>query len=78
MKKTVIILAAALFAAAPAMRAQGGLSHKILAEISKGYEGTSADRAIRNALNTTPINTLAQVAGVAPMDTHFSYEVKRV
>ena len=76
MKKTVIILAAALFATAPAMRAQGGLSHKILAEISKGYEGTSADRAIRNALNTTPINTLAQVAGVAPMDTHFSYEVK--
>jgi bleomycin hydrolase len=54
----------------------GGINAAMLAEISKGYEGTAADKAIRNALNTTPINTLALNADNLPMDTRFSDMVK--
>ena len=51
----------------------GGISSELLAEISKGYEGNAADKAIRNALATTPIATLAMNAENAAMiDTHFS------
>ena len=49
----------------------------VLAEISKGYEGTGADKAIKNALATTPINTLAiNSENAAMIDTHFSDRVK--
>ena len=55
----------------------GGLSADILSEIKTGYQGTAADKAIRNALNTTPMATLAANAEKAAMiDTHFSDQVK--
>ena len=55
----------------------GGISSELLAEISKGYEGNAADKAIRNALATTPIATLALNAENAAMiDTHFTDIVK--
>lgn len=59
-----------------AQTAGGGLSEEALKEISKGYADTPSDRAIRNALNQTPINTLATVAQHPMSDTHFTYEVK--
>ena len=53
MKKAFLLLAAV--AGTLTLHAQqskvGGLSEAVLAEISKGYEGTAADKAIRNALN---------------------------
>ena len=78
MRKIILAAAAALAmtAMANAQDPKGGLSPEILSELRTGYQGTAADKAIRNALNTTPIGTLAQVAGVSPMDTHFTYEVK--
>ena len=73
MKKTTL-LAVAMLVGALALNAQnkGGISTDLLGEISKGYEGTAADKALRNALNTTPINTLALNADNLPVDTRFS------
>ena len=60
-----------------AQNIKGGISAEMLKEISKGYEGSAADKALHNALNTTPIATLSQNAdNLAMIDTHFSDEVK--
>jgi bleomycin hydrolase len=84
MNRFIIALAAAALLASPVMNAQqragspeGGISKEMLAEISKGYEGTASDKAIRNALACNPIATLAlnsENAGM--MDTHFSDRVR--
>ena len=77
MKKALLLLAA--IAGTLTLNAQnkkGGIDAKLLGEISKGYEGTAADKALRNALNTTAINTLALNADNIPMDTRFSDVVK--
>ena len=76
--KRILTLAALLLAALPGAIAQnGGLSEEILSEIRTGYQGTPADKAVRNALNTTPMATLAANAeNVAMIDTHFSDQVK--
>ena len=77
MKKALMIVAALAGALTlNAQNRQGGISAELLGEISKGYEGTAADKALRNALNTTPINTLALNADNLPMDTRFSDVVK--
>ena len=56
---------------------EGGISAEMLKEISKGYEGTAADRAIKNALAGTGIGTLAiNSENLAMIDTHFSDRVK--
>ena len=84
MKK--LVLAAALaamcagfnaYAQQPAGNPKGGISAEMLAKISDRYEGNAADKALRNALATTPINTLAMNAENAAMiDTHFSDRVR--
>ena len=84
MNRFIIALAAAALLASPVMNAQqragspeGGISKEMLAEISKGYEGSASDKAIRNALACNPIATLAlnsENAGM--MDTHFSDRVR--
>ena len=84
MKK--LVLAAALaamcagfnaYAQQPAGNPKGGISAEMLAKISDRYEGKAADKALRNALATTPINTLAMNAENAAMiDTHFSDRVR--
>ncbi len=77
MKKIILLaLAAATALSLNAQNERGGLSATVLAEISKGYEGTAADKALRNALNTTAINTLALNADNRPLDTRFSDVVK--
>ena len=56
---------------------EGVISAEMLKEISKGYEGTAADRAIKNALAGTGIGTLAvNSENAAMIDTHFSDRVK--
>ena len=72
--KRILIIAASIFSAAiVSAQNNGGISSDMLAEISKGYEGTGADKAIKNALATTPINTLAiNSENAAMIDTHFS------
>jgi len=81
MKKTLVItasllLCAAAFAQKPAGDPKGGISAQMLKEISAAYEGNATDKALRNALNSTAINTLAVSAdNLAMIDTHFSNEV---
>ena len=84
MKRIFLTAAMAAFLAGGVAYAQqsagspeGGISAKMLSEISKGYEGNASDRAIRNALAGTSIATLAVNAENAAMiDTHFSDRVK--
>ena len=77
MKRIAVILAAMTAAFGAMAQNNGGISAETLAEIQKGYQGTAADKAIRNALNTTPIATLAENAeNSAMIDTHFSDCVK--
>lgn len=87
MRKTVFsfVMATALLCAGHQAVAQqqragaaaGGISPELLQEISKGYEGTASDKAIKNALAGTPIGTLAiNAENAAMIDTHFSDRVK--
>ncbi len=79
MRKLLIsaLLITAGSVAAMAQTGSGGITASMLTEISKGYEGNASDKAIRNALATTPIATLAMNADNAAMiDTHFTDMVK--
>ena len=81
MKKIVMMAAMLLtvtaFAQKPAGDPKGGISADLLREISKGYEGTAADKALQNALNAAQITVLsAKTGNLAKMDTHFSDVVK--
>ncbi len=81
MKRIILILAAGIFslsalAQKPAGDTKGGISADMLRELAGAYEGSAADKALRNALNGTPINVLAVSADrPVTMDTHFSDEV---
>ena len=76
------VFAASAFAQAlpkgsAAASAEGGITSEMLEEISKGYEGTASDKAIKNALAGTSITTLAvNSENAAMIDTHFSDRVK--
>ena len=77
MKKTVLLLTLALASFAATAQPKGAITPEMLAEISKGYEGNAADKAIRNALNTTSITVLsANAENAAMIDTNFSDRVK--
>ena len=58
MKKTLTTLALAL-ACLAATAQNGGITPDMLSEISKGWAGTPADKALRNAIAVAPINTLS-------------------
>ena len=77
MKKTLTLLALALLCIGASAQPKGSITPDMLAQIRKGYEGTSADKAIRNALNTTSITVLsANAENAAMIDTEFSDRVK--
>ncbi len=73
----MVVMGMTAYAQQPAGSPEGGISAELLAEISKGYEGTASDKAIKNALAVNPIGNLAMNAENAAMiDTHFSDRVK--
>lgn len=84
MKRLVLVAAVAALCSANVADAQqragapdGGISPEMLARISEGYAGDAGDKAVRNALATTPIGTLAiNAENAAMIDTHFSDRVK--
>ena len=84
MKKMFVFAAMAVlfaggvaYAQQPAGSPDGGITPEMLKEISKGYEGNAADKALRNALAVTPIGTLAiNAENAAMIDTHFSDRVR--
>ena len=77
--KRLLTCAALLAAALSLANAQnvGGISDAMLSELRAAYQGNAADKAIRNAMNATPMATLAANSEKAAMiDTHFSDQVK--
>jgi len=75
--KKMTALAAVLIAGALSAFAQGGITPEMMGEIRKGYEGSAADKALRNALNTASISVLAANAeNDAMIDTEFSDRVR--
>ena len=72
-----LLTGSAAMAQQPAGSHEGGISPEMLAQISKGYEGNAADKALKNALAGTSIATLAiNAENAAMIDTHFSDRVK--
>ena len=72
-----LLSGSAAMAQQPAGSPEGGISAEMLAQISKGYEGNAADKALKNALAGTSIATLAiNAENAAMIDTHFSDRVK--
>ena len=77
MKKTVVLALAMCAALSLQAQQKGSISSEMLKEIEDSYVSTPADKAIRNALNTTSIAVLAENADNAAMiDTHFSDRVR--
>lgn len=78
MKKN-ILLACLLCAAAgitSAQNAAGGISADMLKQIRQSYQGTVADKALRNAIGSNDIQKLAlNQENRTEMDTHFSIRV---
>ena len=73
----VFLLALAASTAAFAQQDKGGITEAMMEQIRTGYTASSADKAARNALTTTPINTLAMNGeNLAMIDTHFSHRVR--
>mgnify|MGYP006906165796 CR=1 FL=1 len=59
MKKLCFLLTAALAAVMPAPAQKGAITPDMLDGMRKAYQPTPAEKALRNALNATDINTLA-------------------
>ena len=79
MKRIAIIALAALVCFAAKAQNQGGITPELLSQIESSFKAGSAEKAIRNAMNTTSIAVLAQNAENAAMiDTEFSDRVKTV
>ena len=78
--KRLFICAALLVAGALGASAQskdGGISSEMLARISKSYTGSAEQKAVKNALASSSIATLAiNAENLAMIDTHFSHQVK--
>ena len=75
MKKLISL--ALVFLCAGAAAQNGGITPEMLSRISQGWKGDAADKALRNAIGQTPLNTLAVNAENAAMiDTGFSDRVK--
>ena len=77
MKRSILLLALALLGVGATAQSKGSITPQMLDEIKQGYAGTAADKAIRNALNTTSITVLsANAENAAMIDTNFSDRVK--
>ena len=76
----LLICLVALAATSPLAKAQsaeGGIDEKMMAKIRSGYTASPEQKAIKNALASTSIATLAiNGDNLAMCDTHFSHQVK--
>ena len=72
---SVFVFSAALLSV-QAQDGKGGISDAMLNQIKQSYEGTSADKALRNAIGNNDIRKLAlNQENLTGMDTHFSVKV---
>ena len=76
----ILLVTVAFFATIGVVMAQskeGGIDAKMLEQLRSGYTASPAQKAIKNALATTSIATLAiNGDNLAMCDTHFSHRVK--
>ena len=71
---TALLMAGVL--SASAQTKGGGISEDMLSRIRQGYAATPAQKAVKNALASTSMATLAiNSENLAMMDTHFSHQV---
>ncbi len=62
-----------------AQASNGGISNEMLARIRQSYTGSAEQKAVRNALASNSIATLAMNSeNLAMIDTHFSHRVKTI
>lgn len=72
---SVFVLSAA-FLSVYAQQGKGGISPEMLNRIKQNYQGTTTDKAIRNAIGNNDIRKLAlNQDNLKGMDTHFSIKV---
>ena len=72
---SLCVLGAAFFSV-QAQQDKGGISSEMLDQIRQSYQGTSADKALRNAIGNNDIRKLAlNQENMTGMDTHFSIKV---
>ena len=72
---SLFVLGAAFFSV-QAQQDKGGISSEMLDQIRQSYQGTSADKALRNAIGNNDIRKLAlNQENMTGMDTHFSIKV---
>lgn len=72
---SVFVLSAA-FLSVYAQQDKGGISSEMLNRIKQNYQGTTTDKAIRNAIGNNDIRKLAlNQDNLKGMDTHFSIKV---
>lgn len=72
---SVIVLSTVLFTL-EAQDGKGGISPSMLQQIKQNYQGTSTDKALRNAIGNNDIRKLAlNQENLKGMDTHFSIKV---
>ena len=78
MKKFILCLVAVVFCTLGVMAQtkNGGISEDMLGRIRKGYTGTPEQKAVKNALASNSIATLAiNGENLSMIDTHFSHRV---
>ena len=72
---SIFVLSAFVYSA-NAQDVRGGISEVMLQQIRQSYQGTSTDKAIRNAIGSNDIRKLAlNQDNLKAMDTHFSVKV---
>ncbi|MBQ5353218.1 MAG: aminopeptidase, partial [Alistipes sp.] len=75
--KKILTSLCALIAVSAVAQNNGGIDAAMMEQIRTGYKGTAAELAVKNALTSTPISTLAiNGDNLAMCDTHFSHRVK--
>lgn len=73
---SALVLSASLLSV-QAQDAKGGISPEMLGQIKQSYQGTAADKALRNAIGGTDLRKLAlNQDNLTDMDTHFSVKVE--
>ena len=79
MKRTILCWAVVILGivGATAQTKNGGINEDMLNRIRSGYQGTPEQKAVKNALASTSIATLAiNGENLSMIDTHFSHRVK--
>ena len=82
MKRTILLLAAAMLMAIPCQAqknapSNGGISSEMMQQIKKSYGGNAADKALRNVLvNNSPTKLALNYENATAFNSHFSHRVE--